>query len=208
MINVTTVEDSTEYSEILKQSINAEGDMKCISQYPNIKLATKGIIKDKPDVVLMDIKLPDGSGVDLVHFLMDMKLDCRILMSTSFDDDEKVYKSLTYGALGYILKNDLSTAIPESIRQIVSGGSPMSPQIARKVLCFFSTEQKSRDEFNTLTRREDELLMLLSKGLLYKEVSNKLDISIETVRKHAYNIYKKLHVNNKTEALNKYFNRN
>lgn len=207
MISVTLVEDSGQYSEILKQRINAEKDMKCISQYPNVTLAKQGILKDKPEVILMDIKLPDGSGVDLVRFFTDIDLQCHIVMCTSFDDDENVYKSLVSGALGYVLKNDVSTSITDSIRDIVNGGSPMSPQIARKVLSFFSQESKSDNKLSSLTKREDELLVQLSKGMLYKEVAEKLEISIETVRKHAYNIYKKLQVNNRTEAINKYFNR-
>jgi len=207
MIKVTIVEDSRQFSKILQQQINAETDMKCVSQYPNIILAKQGILIDKPDVILMDIKLPDGSGVDLVRFFTDIQLGSHILMCTSFDDDENVFKSLVNGALGYILKNDLSTSITKSIREIVNGGSPISAQIARKVLRAFSKERKLNVGLNSLTKRENELLVLLSKGMLYKEVAGKLDISIETVRKHAYNIYKKLQVNNKTEALNKYFNR-
>ncbi len=207
MITVSIVEDSVEYSEILKRRINAEKDMKCISQYANTSSAKKNLLKDKPDVILLDIKLPDGSGVDIVSFLKKKGLDSYIIMCTSFDDDKNVYESLLQGALGYILKNDISARATDSIRDVINGGSPMSSQIARKVVSFFSRKQEVNPKKEILSKREDELLNHLAKGLLYKEVAVKLNISIETVRKHVHNIYKKLQVSNRTEALNKYYNR-
>lgn len=207
MIKVSIVEDSKEYSQILSKSIDAEPDMSCLSQYPNVRSAKKNLIKDAPDVLILDIELPDGSGVDLVSYFKKAGLKSYIIMCTSFDDERNVYKSLVRGALGYILKSDASGNITDSIREIVNGGSPMSPQIARKVVDFFSKEQNANLPKEILSTREDQLLKLLAKGLLYKEAALKLQISIETVRKHVHNIYKKLQVSNRTEALNKYFNR-
>lgn len=164
-----------------------------------------------PDVVLMDIGLGDGvNGIEAVRELKISNPEIRFMMCTIYDEDEKIFEALRAGASGYILKKTSPAKLLEGIKELLEGGAPMSSQIASKVVAAFQHKSITTTLGNTLdvlSKRENEILQMLSTGLLYKEISDKLTISSETVRKHVYHIYEKLHVSNRVEAVNKYFGR-
>ena len=166
----------------------------------------------KPDVVLMDINLSSSeSGIDLVRELKPKIPATNFMMCTVYEENEKIFEALTAGASGYILKKTDPARMLEAIRELYEGGAPMSSQIARKVVAAFQQKTQSNNEaeedLDTLSNREREILELLSKGLMYKEIAFQLFLSPETVRKHVYHIYEKLHVNNRVAAVNKFYGR-
>ena len=161
----------------------------------------------KSDIYWLDISLPDGSGIELIKQIKSRYNNASCLICSLHDDDENIFYALKTGADGYILKNAGATKMIEGIHELINGGSPMSPFIARKVVNSFM-EPKTREQGpEGLSARETEVLKLIATGLLYKEVAVKLFISTETVKKHIRNIYSKLQVQNKTEAVLKYLNR-
>jgi DNA-binding NarL/FixJ family response regulator len=159
----------------------------------------------------MDIGLGDGvNGIEVVRELKISNPEIRFMMCTIYDEDEKIFEALRAGASGYILKKTSPAKLLEGIKELLEGGAPMSSQIASKVVAAFQNKSLTTVLGNTLdvlSKRENEILQMLSTGLLYKEISDKLTISSETVRKHVYHIYEKLHVSNRVEAVNKYFGR-
>ena len=168
----------------------------------------------KPNVVLMDINLGDGeSGIDCVRQLKPLYPEILFMMCTIYEEDEKIFEALTAGANGYILKKTAPGKLLDALRELYEGGAPMSSQIARKVVNAFQvratdpTASNAGKSINILSNRENEILELLAKGMLYKEIAARLFISQETVRKHVYHIYEKLHVNNRVEAINKFYGR-
>jgi len=170
----------------------------------------------RPNVVLMDINLGEGeTGIDCVRQMKGDNPDILFMMCTVYEEDEKIFEALSAGANGYILKKTAPQKLLEAIKELHDGGSPMSSQIARKVVAAFQTraaeaqnsENSIAASLSVLSNREKEILELLAKGMLYKEIAAKLFISQETVRKHVYHIYEKLHVNNRVEAINKFFGR-
>ena len=172
----------------------------------HLKEAIESIPFLKPNVVLVDINLPNKSGIDCIRELKPICSETQFLVSTSFEDTETVFSALKAGATGYLTKTIQSDKLLKSIVEVSSGGSPMSSHIARKVVDFFSVV-KPTNEIEKLTEREVEILKQLSKGLRYKEIAEKLFISTETVRKHINNIYRKLQVQSSIEAINKVFPR-
>jgi DNA-binding NarL/FixJ family response regulator len=158
-------------------------------------------------VVLMDINLPGINGIECVKRLKPLCPDTQFIMSPVYEDDENIFESLMAGATGYLLKKTVPVRILEAITEVYEGGSPMSTQIARRVIASFRKEDDI-DSSEILTSREKEILKNLSDGLRYKEIAAKLKISIETVRSHARRIYEKLHVQSRTEALNKIYGKN
>ncbi|MEJ7770126.1 MAG: response regulator transcription factor, partial [Chitinophagaceae bacterium] len=166
----------------------------------------------QPQVVLMDINLGGISGIECVRRLKPLHPDILFMMCTVYEEDEKIFEALSAGANGYILKKTSPNKLLEAIRELNEGGAPMSSQIARKVVAAFRNksipeESSPSASINLLSNREKEILEWLAKGMLYKEIAGQLFISPETVRKHVYHIYEKLHVNNRIEAVNKYFGR-
>lgn len=155
------------------------------------------------EIVLTDIQLPAKSGIDFISWLKPLRRDIQFMVLTSFNDADKVFKALKAGATGYILKNTQASKIIEALQDLQKGGSPMSNEIARKVVNTFQSEIDCYDVKEDLSNREREVLQWLSKGYSYKEIADKLFISIDTVRTHIRNIYEKLHATNKTEALRK-----
>jgi DNA-binding NarL/FixJ family response regulator len=202
MINVLLIEDKKDYREVLKLILNNTQGFSCIADHPDAEACMKDDKYTVADVALIDIQLPGISGIELVKFFKKNNPQLLCLMCTAYEDSDNVFHALQAGAHGYILKSSSPSKILEAIVEVVNGGSPMSSQVARKVIEAF--RQPSIEKFS-LTQREEEILQHLSKGLLYKEIAFRLSISIETVRRHCFNIYEKLHVNNRTEALNKYF---
>ena len=160
------------------------------------------------DIIIVDIGLPRASGIDAIQYLSNYCPQATFCMFTVYDDDEKIFQSLQSGAKGYILKNTPTEKIIESIRELYAGGSPMSPSIARRMINVFRTMQVSTSTHQLpVSDRELELLTLLAKGLLYKEIADQLGIAVGTVKQHIHRIYDRLHVTNRTEAINLYNNR-
>ena len=204
-ITVAIIEDLVEIREGLKTYIESEADFEVACVADSAEEALLMLPRLLPNIVVMDINLPDMNGIECVRLL---KEDCprtQFMMFTIYENDEKVFQALEAGASGYLLKNSHPNQIIEALRELHQGGSPMSPNIARKLVNLFREEHKGPGPSNLLGRRENDILQLLAQGLLYKEIANKLSISVGTVRQHIHNIYEKLHVQNRTEALNKAF---
>ena len=216
VISVCIVDDNKDIRTALEQIILMSDEHKLIGSFASAAEAMEKIPVLRPNVVLMDINLGEGeTGIDCVRQMKGDNPDILFMMCTVYEDDEKIFEALTAGANGYILKKTAPNKLLEAIKELYDGGSPMSSQIARKVVAAFQTRAaEAQDSENSiaaslsvLSNREKEILELLAKGLLYKEIAGKLFISQETVRKHVYHIYEKLHVNNRVEAINKFFGR-
>ena len=203
-ISIAIVEDEKNYNNALKKVINYQDDMKVVGQFFDGNTALKNLSDISPDVVMMDIQLQDMLGIEIIEKLKKDMPKTQFIMCTSFEDDEKIFNSLKAGAMGYLIKGESMDKILSSIRDVYNGGAPMSLSIARKVLSHFEKKLPEIKDFDELTAREKEILELLSQGLLYKEIADRKFISIDTVKKHVGNIYRKLHVSNKVEAINKF----
>lgn len=206
MIRVAIVEDIKEIREGLQMLIDGSDGFVCTQAYATAEEALEKMPGLCPDVALMDINLPGINGIEAVRRLKTQCTHTQFIMSTVYEDDESIFESLKAGASGYLLKKTAPTKILDSITEIYHGGSPMSGQIARKVIATFQ-QKDSIDDSELLTQREKEILKSLAKGLRYKEIASDFNIGIETVRSHARNIYEKLQVQSRTEAINKIRNR-
>lgn len=212
-IAVSLVEDDPDVRTNLAKMIDGSPGFRCLAAYPDGMAALKDIPGCRPDVVLMDINLPGMLGPDCVRQLKALAPSLPVLMLTMYDDSEQVFKSLMAGATGYLLKRTPKDKLLEAIREITSGGAPMSRQIARRVVQFFQEikeapkEIQRAPEIRNLTEREGQVLAALAKGHSYKEIADLLNISFETVRTHMRSIYEKLHVHSRTEAVLKYLGR-
>jgi DNA-binding NarL/FixJ family response regulator len=205
-IRVSIVEDLVEVREGLARFIRLDNDLQLLSCFEDAESAMSALPEEQPDVVVMDINLPGMSGIECIRRVKEKSPNTQFMMFTVYENDEKVLEALQAGATSYLLKKTDSFKILEAIKELNQGGSPMSSNIARKLLNkFLSDKQKTKKEI--LTARENEILSLLADGLLYKEIADRLQIVHGTVRQHIYNIYQKLHVQNRTEAINKYFER-
>jgi DNA-binding NarL/FixJ family response regulator len=201
-ITVSIVEDLTEVKESLENLVRGSKDFLFLSAYPNAELAEKNIPLEQPQIVIMDINLPGISGIECIRKIKSACPDTQFMMYTIFEDDDKVFEALEAGASGYLLKKIPKEKIMVALQELYEGGSPMSTQIARKVINRLHASNAT-DEIKLLSSRENEVLQQLAKGLLYKEIAEKLSIATGTVRQHIHKIYEKLHVQNRTEALNK-----
>jgi len=206
MIQVVIIEDIREIREGLQLLINGSDGFSCTKTFATAEPAIVELPSLAPDVVLMDIHLPGMNGIDAVRKLKSVCKGTQFIMSTVYEDDENIFESLKAGASGYLLKKTAPSKILDAIAEVYNGGSPMSSQIARKVIASFQ-HKDSIDETNILTPKEKEILKELAKGLRYKEIADEMKISIETVRSHARKIYEKLQVQSRTEALNKVYGR-
>jgi DNA-binding NarL/FixJ family response regulator len=206
-IKVSIVEDDSGIRESLEILINGSDGYSCINTYKNAESALKHIPVQVPDVVLMDINLPGASGIECVKKLKEILPDLNIIMLTMFEDSDHIFNALSAGAKGYLLKRTPPMKLIESIKDVQQGGSPMSGQIARMVVDSFRKMGVSSEDMKNLTKREEEILALLAKGFKYKEIGEKLFIGTETVRSHLRNIYEKLQVRSRTEAVVKYLNK-
>lgn len=203
-IKVTIVEDNDKIRNGLLMLINGSEGYRCISQYSSGEAALKAIPVDKPDVVLMDINLPGMSGIQCVEKLKQKLPDLQIMMITVYEEDEQIFQSILAGASGYILKRTPPAELLEAIKELHEGGSPMSVQIARKVVDAFRKIGKSAKDTENLSDRENAILSQVVKGYQDQEIADELCISVKTVRTHLRNIYKKLQVRSRTEAALKY----
>src|ERR1700743_3867347 len=188
MITVAIVEDVRDIREGLQALINFSDGFSCVHVYASAEQAAEGLPRDQPDVVLMDINLPGMNGIECIKAVKPLCPDTQFIMSTVYEDDENIFESLKAGATGYLLKKTIPSRILEAISEVYEGGSPMSTQIARRVIASFQKEDDI-DTSELLTQREKEILKNLAEGLRYKEIAAKLKISIETVRTHARKIY-------------------
>jgi DNA-binding NarL/FixJ family response regulator len=209
-ISVCIVDDNRELRNALEEIISMSEGYKCVGTIPTAEDAIRQIPLLKPDVVLMDINLGSSeSGIDCVRALKPRIPATNFMMCTVYEEDEKIFEALSAGASGYILKKTTPSKMLEAIRELYEGGAPMSSQIARKVVAAFLNRPASNagDELNNLTNREREILELLSRGMMYKEIALALNLANDTIRKHVYHVYEKLHVTNRVEAVNKFFGR-
>jgi DNA-binding NarL/FixJ family response regulator len=205
---VVVIEDQLQTRQMLSILINGNDGFECVAAFENAEDAIASIPTLDVDVALMDIHLPGGmSGIGCVSTLKSLCPTIEFIMCTSLEDTDNIFKALQAGASGYITKSTPPTRILEAITDAKNGGSPMSSQIARKVVGHFheAEAKKKNTELEKLSAREQEILNFLSKGYRYKEIAGMLFVSIETVRKHIHNIYEKLQVNSRTDALNKVY---
>ncbi|NBV31086.1 MAG: DNA-binding response regulator [Bacteroidetes bacterium] len=198
------VEDNEVIRTILRDHLDAEPSIQCPVAVESVEdLLTYLEAHPAPDLILMDIQLPGMSGIEGIQILRKNFPDIEIMMLTVYHDSHKIFHSLQAGASGYLLKHTSLEEITEAVRMLADGGAPMSPQIARKVIRHFSDQTPNEKPDSNLTSREQDIVEGLVDGLSYKLIADRFDISIDTVRAHIRNIYKKLHVNSKAEVIAK-----
>ena len=202
MIRVAIFEDNHSLRVGLYQLINGSDGFECVGAFENCANLMRNVKDTQPDIVLMDIGMPGINGIEAVSLLREKYPDLKILMQTIFQDNDKIFASILAGANGYILKNTSPARILEAIKDIHEGGAPMSPAIATKVLKMLAQppEKEKPQSFN-LSDREQQILACLVKGMSYKLIASACLVSLDTVRSHIKNIYEKLHVHSKSEAV-------
>ena len=203
-IKVAIVDDDEDIRTSLAALIRRAPDLKLAGDYPNAETALQEIPLHPPDVVLMDINLPGMKGVECVRQLKAVLPSVQFLMLTVYEDSDSLFKSLKAGASGYLLKRTAAARLLEAIRDVHAGGSPMTPQLARRVVQFFSKSAEGDSPTPNLTPGEMEFLDQLAKGYAYKEIADRMKISIDTVRSYVRTVYEKLHVHSRTEAVVKH----
>jgi len=204
-ISVAIVEDLDVIRNGLKDFISLSTDFIVTGSFKTGEEAFEHLPEIKPDIVIMDINLPGMNGIECIRRVKDKSPATQFMMFTVYENDDKVFEALKAGASGYLLKNTGLLQIAESIKELHEGGSPMSANIARKMVNLFRDTDKKTPFLDILSKREKEILQLLAKGLLYKEIAEQLNITTGTVRIHIHKMYEKLHVQNRTEAINKVF---
>jgi len=206
MISICIIEDIPEIQNGLKYIIDSDERFILLKCFSNAEEAISELPGLSPNIVIADINLPGRSGIDCVQTIKSTAPDIQFIMFTIYDDNDQVFEAIKAGANGYILKNTPPEKILESLIDLSEGGSPMTAKIARKVIANMQ-KNEATTYIEELTQRENEVLVLLSKGFLYKEIAEKLGISASTVKSHLSHIYQRLQVQNKTEAINKMYNR-
>jgi DNA-binding NarL/FixJ family response regulator len=206
-LRISVVEDDAVVREQLVDQLDHIPGFKCVSNHRTGEEALESLPKYDPEVVLMDINLPRMSGIDCVRNLKGFLPKTQFIMLTVYEDADVIFRSLLAGAVGYLLKGQtgFGAQVVEAVRDAARGGSPLNSLIARKIVQHFHHQLVHTGPKQHLTAREREVLELLSKGLPYKEIADMLNLNIETIRKHCHNIYEKLQVNSRTEALVKYY---
>jgi DNA-binding NarL/FixJ family response regulator len=202
LITVSLIEDDKSYREGLEMVIGNSDNFAILHSYPSAEIAIPHIIHHPPEIVIVDIKLPGKNGVDAIGVIKQQLPDTLCMVCSFYDDNEYVFNALQNGASGYILKDAVPGDIIDALKDLYEGGAPMSRYIAKKVITAFQQKQ-TLPRLEELTDRENEVLQLIATGLGIKEASEKLSLSAHTVTKHLKNIYNKLHVNNRIEAINK-----
>ena len=206
MIKVGIVEDNKTLREGFETLINRTPEMQCICACGTVGDAVRQIPPAQPDVVLMDIQLPDGTGIDCTARIKEQLPDVQIIVVTVYADSDWIFQALQAGASGYLLKRATPARIIEAIREAQEGGVPMTPEIARKVIGQFQAPVKAAEEVESLTPRETEVLQFIMHGLANKEIADRMSISVNSVKWHLRHIYEKLHVRSRVEAVLKYKN--
>jgi DNA-binding NarL/FixJ family response regulator len=203
MTQVGIIEDNKKIRQLMQRYLDMQEDMSCPVATESVEEMLEHLTKfSHPNVLLMDIQLPGMSGIEGMKIIQQKYPDIEIIMLTVYHDSHKIFDSLKAGASGYLLKHTSLPEIKDAIELLMQGGAPMSPQIARKVITHFNDRGQKQQESN-LTNREQDIVNGLVDGLSYKLIADRLDISIDTVRAHIRNIYKKLHVNSKAEVIAK-----
>jgi DNA-binding NarL/FixJ family response regulator len=203
-IKVAIVEDDAWIRENLVNEINETAELNCVGSYASAEEAINQIARDQPDVVLMDINLPKMNGIDCVRKIKAASPSIEVIMLTANEDSDRIFQSLLAGASGYLKKSTPQSQIMDAILQATQGGSPISADVARKVVQHFNKLGKTSGDIEKLTPREKEVLDHLARGAACKEIADALSISYDTVRLHTKGIYKKLHVHSRSEAVSKY----
>jgi DNA-binding NarL/FixJ family response regulator len=206
-IRVAVIEDQKQTREMLSVLINGREGYICVGEFENAEDAIAAVPAIRPDIVLVDIHLPGSSGIECVRTLKEQLAHVQFIMCTSLEDNDSIFKALQAGATGYLTKSTPPSKILEAVNDAYNGGSPMSSQIARKVISHFQQKPEVNIELEKLSAREQEILQYLSKGYRYKEIAGLISLSVETVRKHIHNIYEKLQVSSRTDAINKVFSK-
>jgi DNA-binding NarL/FixJ family response regulator len=207
IIKTCIVEDITDIRDGMINLLAKDKRFEVLASYSNAETAAVELQAWQPDIVIMDINLPGMNGIECMRKVKGQCPKTQFIMFTIYEDDEKVFEALMAGASGYLLKKTSFEKICDALVELNEGGSPMSTQIARKVINRMRSSE-STNSLDILSARENEVLQYLAKGLLYKEIGDKLNIATNTVRQHIHKIYEKLHVQNRTEAINKAFGRN
>jgi two-component system, NarL family, response regulator LiaR len=202
LVNISIIEDDKSYREGLEMVIGNSDYFKVLHSYPSAEIALPHIIHHPPEIVIVDIKLPGKSGVDAIAVIKQQLPNVLCMVCSFYDDNEYIYNALQNGASGYILKDSIPGDMIDSLKDLHQGGAPMSRYIARKVISAFQHKQ-TLPRLQELSDRENEVLQLIATGLGVKEVSEKMNLSAHTITKHLKNIYNKLHVNNRVEAINR-----
>ncbi len=203
MIRILLFEDNEDFIDGMKELLLDAADIELCGVYRNCKDAVRHIQYYTPDIVVMDIDMPVQNGLEGLRMIRLAGLEVIVVMLTVFDDNERVFQAVCNGASGYLLKTTSPEKIIESIREAHAGGAPMTPSIAKQVLKLFSTPFQKSEELQKLTAREHDVLSFLVRGYSYKMAAGEMNIGIETLRYHIKNIYTKLHVNSKSEAVAK-----
>lgn len=203
MTTIIIFEDKANMRESLKLLLESQADFRIPDVFPNCTRAAEEVLSLKPDVVLMDIDLPEINGIEGVKRIKNVSPETRIVMLTVFEDDDKIFESIKAGADGYILKKSIPSELIPAIRNAATGGSPISPGIAGKVLDAFREKSNPKTMNFELSKREHEVLELLTKGYSYKKIATHLFVSVDTIGSHIKNIYSKLQVNSASEAVAK-----
>ena len=201
MIRIVIVEDNNALRSSLESLFNRTEGMRCVVCLANLLNVVSEVGAARPDIILMDIGLPNISGIEGVRTVKTHFPEVQVLMFTVFDDDEKIFDAIRAGASGYLLKKTPPAEIVEAVRELYRGGAPMTSSIARRVIHSFQAVPSTVVEDYRLTVRENEILYSLVDGLSYKRIADKYCVSISTIRTHICNIYHKLHVNSKAEAV-------
>ena len=204
MAVIGIVEDNKKIRDLIQRYLDMQKNLECPVAVDSVEEMLEYLDEhQKPEVILMDIQLPGMSGIKGMEIIKSKFPEIEIIMLTVYHDSHKIFDSLKAGASGYLLKHTSLPEIKESIENLLKGGAPMSPQIARKVISHFNEEAPKKNEDSMLTNREQDIVNGLVDGLSYKMIADRFDISIDTVRAHIRNIYKKLHVNSKAEVIAK-----
>ena len=201
--SIAIIEDDEKVRHYLGEQIQLQIDVKELRSFGDAETALKELTVQPVDIAMFDINLPGMNGIDCIQRLKILHPRMQMMVLTVYDNADNIFSALKAGATSYLLKSTPPEKIIEAIYEVYNGGSPMSSQIARKVIDAFSVKEKTNDYFQQLSRREQEMLEQLSKGYRYKEIGDKLFVSTETVRTHVRNIYEKLQVNSRVEALRK-----
>ena len=201
-LRVLVYEDNAMLRESLASLLRLKDDVQFLDTYENVLSVVDQVASHKPDVVLMDIDMPGMTGIEAVKKIRSFNNDVAILMLTVFDDNHHVFDAICAGASGYLLKKHISSRLFDAIDEVLSGGAPMSPSIARMVISAMKTDSQNKNPY-ALTPREQEMLRSLANGNSYKLMAAELQVSIDTVRTHIKKIYEKLHVHSQTEAVSK-----
>jgi len=201
--SIAIIEDDEKIRKYIGEQIQLNIDVKELRSFGDAESALKELAANPVDIALFDINLPGMSGIDCIQRLKIIHPRMQMMVLTVYDNTDNIFDALKAGATSYLLKNTSPEKIIEAIEEVKNGGSPISSQIARKVIDAFTLKEKTNDYFQQLSRREQEMLEQLSKGFRYKEIAAKLFVSLETVRTHIRNVYDKLQVNSRVEALKK-----